>query len=271
MNASVGLLPLPRPLMTAEVLDAGYRLFRSGILHCLPYSGLAVLVIELPTLYSTFLAPQAGPSLLTGDIKLVSYLVVFLLSVPLLGLITLRLNSLAQGLRPRFRSELRAALSGWPMGIFATVFAFGFPLMLWIAYPILIVSMPGSALIFAAVPVLWPVSIFVVALPAFWCDRLTAVSALVQAVRVSARRSWRMFGVVLATVCMVMVFFVLSTVIVWMMSPLFGRADLFLIATVESMLYLVVGAFGVPFVLSVLIVAYQDLKLREGERRGVRT
>ena len=36
------------------------------------------------------------------------------------------------------------------------------------------------------------------------------------------------------------------------------------------MLSLVVGAFGVPFVLAVLIVAYQDLKLREQERRGVR-
>ena len=55
-----------------------------------------------------------------------------------------------------------------------------------------------------------------------------------------------------------------------MMSPLFGRADLFLIATVESLFYLVVGAFGVPFVLAVLIVAYQDLKLRELERQAVR-
>jgi hypothetical protein len=270
MNASVGLLPLPRPLMTAEVLDAGYRLFRSGILHCLPYSMLAVLVIELPTLYSTFLAPSTAPAPLAGDIKLVSHLLVFLLSVPLLGLITLRLDALAKGLRPRFRSEMRAALSGWLMGIPATVFAFGFPLLLWIAYPVLIVAMPGSALIFAAVPALWPVSIFVVALPAFWCDGRSPISAAVQAVRVSVRRSWRMFGVVLATMCMVMVFFVLSTVIVWMMSPLFGRADLFLIATVESMLYLVVGAFGVPFVLAVLIVAYQDLKLRDQERRGVR-
>jgi hypothetical protein len=268
MNASVGLLPLPRPLMTAEVLDAGYRLFRSGILHCLPYSMFAVLVIELPTLYSTFLAPSAGPGVLTGDIRLISHLVVFLLSVPLLGLITLRLDALAKGLRPRFRTELRAALSGWLMGIPATVFAFGFPLLLWIAYPILIVAMPGSALIFAAVPVLWPVSIFLVALPAYWCDGLTPISAAVRAVRISVRRSWRMFGVMLATVCMVAVFFVLSTVMVWMMSPLFGRADLFLIATVESMLYLVVGAFGVPFVLAVLIVAYQDLKLRDEERRG---
>jgi hypothetical protein len=67
------------------------------------------------------------------------------------------------------------------------------------------------------------------------------------------------------------VFYVLAAVIVGMMSPLFGRADLFLIATVGSMLSLVVGAFGVPFVLAVLIVAYQDLKLREQARRMVRS
>ena len=51
-----------RPLMTAEVLDAAYRLFRAGIFRCLPYSGLAVLVLELPTLYSTFLVSPDGES-----------------------------------------------------------------------------------------------------------------------------------------------------------------------------------------------------------------
>lgn len=271
MNASVGLLPLPRPLMTAEVLDAAFRLFHAGILRCLPYSGIAVLVIELPTLYSTFFAPRATPGILSGNLKLVGYLAVFLLSVPLLGLITLRLSALAQGARPRFRAELATALAGWPMGIVATVFAFGYPLLLWFLWPLAIVTLPGTALMFAAVPVVWPVTILVMVLPAFWCDQLTPFSAFVQSVRVSVRHSWRMFGALLAIACMVTAFFVLSTVIVWMTSPLFGRADLFLIATVESMLYLVVGAFGVPFVLAVMIVAYQDLKLRAQERRGAAT
>jgi hypothetical protein len=47
---------------------------------------------------------------------------------------------------------------------------------------------------------------------------------------------------------------------------MFGSADLFLLATVKSMLTLVIGAFGVPFVLSVLIVLHADLSLRERER-----
>ena len=130
MDASVGLLPLPRPLMTAEVLDAAFRLFRAGILRCLPYSGLVVLVLELPTLYSTFFAPARGVGAAIPNFTLISYGVVFLLSVPLLGVMTLRLNALAQGLRPRFRTELATALSRWPMGLFATAFAFGYPLLL---------------------------------------------------------------------------------------------------------------------------------------------
>jgi hypothetical protein len=262
LDAPVGLLPLPRPLMTGEVLDAAFRLFRAGILRCLPYSGLAVLVLELPTLYSTFVGPVRGSGL--------RYVIVFILITPLFGVIALRLNSLAQGIRPRIRRELAAAVKRWPGALLATLFAFGYPAVLLWMWPLLVVALPTEALIFAAVPVLWPVPLLVVALPAFWCDGLNPFSAIAQAVRLSARRSWRMVGAILATTCMVMVFYVLSAVIVGMMSPLFGRADLLLIATVASMLYLVVGAFGVPFVLAVLIVAYQDLKLREQARRGVR-
>ena len=141
MDASVGLLPLPRPLMTAEVLDAAFRLFRAGILRCLPYSGLVVLVLELPTLYSTFFAPARGVGAAIPYFTLISYGVVFLLSVPLLGVMTLRLNALAKGLRPRFRTELTAALSRWPMGLFATAFAFGYPLLLVWLRPALINSL----------------------------------------------------------------------------------------------------------------------------------
>ena len=67
---------------------------------------------------------------------------------------------------------------------------------------------------------------------------------------------------------MLMAFTLLPVTIAAILSPLFGRVDLFLVATIASMFYLVLGAFGVPFVLAVLIVAYQDLKLRDRERRG---
>jgi hypothetical protein len=154
--------------------------------------------------------------------------------------------------------------------VLATSFAFGYPVLLWWLWPAINATLPPEALVFAAVPVLWPALLLMLALPAFWCDGFGPFAAFAHAVRISWRRSWRLAGAVIATACMVTVFYVLSAVIVGLMSPLFGRADLFLIATVASMLYLVVGAFGVPFVLAVLIVAQQDFKLREQERRGMR-
>jgi hypothetical protein len=41
-----------------------------------------------------------------------------------------------------------------------------------------------------------------------------------------------------------------------------------LLATIRSMLSLVGGAFGLPFVVAMLIVAYEDLRLREAARHG---
>jgi hypothetical protein len=268
-----GLLPLPRPLMTGEVLDAAFRLFSAALLRCLPYSGLAVLVLELPTLYSTFQVPL-GPSIyldIAGvvftDQHLV-FLVAVLLVVVLIGVLTLRLHAVSRGLRPRFRAEIATALGRWPNAIIATIGALGFPLLLFGLGPMFANVFPMEALLVVAIPLLWPAALFAVALPAFWCDGLGPLAAVAQAVRVSRRGSWRMAGAILATTSIILVFYVLTIILIAMMSPLLGRADLFLIATVRSVLTLVIGALGVPFVLAVLAVAYEDLKLREQERRG---
>ena len=91
--------------MTAEVLDAAYPPVRAGIFRCLPYSGLAVLVLELPTLYSTFLVSAgdgASRSRIPTDRLSARY---FCSSVALLGVITLRLNAVAQGCVPVFAAN----------------------------------------------------------------------------------------------------------------------------------------------------------------------
>src|SRR5688572_3257840 len=116
------LLPPTRPLMTGEVLDAAYRLFRAALLRTLPYSGLAVLVLELPTLYEAVFGgrriyggfgAQLDAYLPITDSTLV-FLCALLLSVLLLGVITLRLHAVSRGERPRFRREVATALRRWP-------------------------------------------------------------------------------------------------------------------------------------------------------------
>src|SRR5689334_5508166 len=126
LRITTGLLPLPRPLMTGEVLDAAFRLFRAGLLRTLPYSGLAVLVLELPTLYLDYVS--RGKHELWFEV--LGYFIVLCLSAALLGVITLRLHAISRGLRPRFRGELVTVLRRWPSALIATIGAVGFPLLL---------------------------------------------------------------------------------------------------------------------------------------------
>ena len=271
METRVGLLPLPRPLMTGEVLDAAFRLFRAGLLRTLPYSGLVVLILELPTIHTIFASRASfGYAFVATDYLSLAYAVAFLLTVPVLGVIMLRLNAVAGGERPRFRREIRVALWRWPPGVLATMGAFAIPVALVVLGPVFTNGLSSEATMFLAIPLFWPTALFVVALPAFWCAGMGPVAAIAHSLRISWRRSWRMVGAILATLCMVSVFVLLVSIIVGLMSPLFGRADLFLSATVQSLLYLVVGAFGVPFLLAVLIVAHRDLEMRDRLRRGVR-
>ncbi len=266
LPAPVGLLPLPRPLMTGEVLDAAYRLFRAGLLRCMAYSGLAVLVLELPTLHSVFLGAGFGKYGTVGHY--VVFVISLLLGVALLGVVTLRLSAVSRGVRPRFRTELSTVLRRWPTAVVATVAALGCPLLLYTFASLFNPFFPNVLIFVLGLPLIWPTALLAVALPAFWCDRLGPFASIAQAVRISRRRSWRMVGAILATVCLVTVFYVLAAIIVGLISPLFGRADLVLFATIRSMVPLVVGAFGVPFVVAMLIVANEDLKLRDSERRG---
>lgn len=272
MDTPVGLLPLPRPLMTGEVLDAAFRLFRAGILRTLPYSGLVVLILELPTLYAMlFSRASLGVAFVVTHYHPVAYATAFLFAVPVLGVIMLRLDAVANGRRPRFRSEIRIALFRWIPGVVATVGAFAIPVALMVMGPAFTNGLSSEAVIFLSIPLFWPTALFVVTLPAFWCGGLGPFTAVAQSLRISVRRSWRMVGAILASLCMVGVFVLLVSIIVGLMTPIFGRADLFLSATVQSLLYLVVGAFGVPFVLAVLVVAHRDLELRDRERRVVRS
>jgi len=284
LEAPVTLLPLPRPLMTGEVLDAAYRLFRAGLLRTLPYSGLAVLVLELPALYgalfggSTFVAghfrggvlPDQVAQLASLSDSTVVFVCALLLSVLLFGVITLRLHAVSRGERPRFRREIVTALKRWPAALIATLAALGFPLLLFGIGSAINPFLATEIAIALALPTLWPMALFIVALPAFWCDGLGPLAAIARAARVSRRRTWRMVGAILATACVVTVFYVLSAIVTGVVGALFASADLFLVALVRSLLGLVVGAFGVPFVLAMLVVAYEDLKLRDAERHGKR-
>jgi hypothetical protein len=262
----VGLLPLPRPLMTGEVLDAANRLFRAGLWRCMPYSALVVLVLEFPILIDLFLGGDFAGFGTRG--RYVVFAVSVLLGVALLGVVALRLGEISRGLKPRFRIEVLTVLRRWPGATIATLGALLFPVLLYLVASQISPFLPSALIFVIGVLLIWPTALLAVALPAFWCGQLGPFAAIAEAVRISRRRSWRMAGAILASACLVMVFYALAALVVGVILPMFGRADLYLLSTIRSMMSLVVGIFGVPFIVAMLIVAYEDLKLRDLERRG---
>src|SRR5262245_36981291 len=155
--------------MISEVLYSAVRMFRACLVRCLPYSGLAVLLLLLPALYSTF---QGGGGLLvpfrisgsftgiygfTGftDVHLVA-LVVAVFAAALFGMITLRLLAIARGVRPSFRAEVSTALRRWPAAVIASLAALAFPAMLFTALSLFNFLYPNPVLPFVAVLLLLP-------------------------------------------------------------------------------------------------------------------
>jgi hypothetical protein len=265
LPAPVGLLPLPRPLMTGEVLDAAFRLFRAGLVRCLPYSGLAALVLQLPDLRATYF--PAGWLGSSSD-RYVLPACSMLIGVLLFGVLTLRLHAISRGERPRFRREVFNALKRWPAAVIASAGSLAFAAALVAVGTMFNPFTPNPLGLLGVLVLVWPAALFVVGLPAFWCDGLNPFSAVFRAVRISWRRLWRMVGVVLAVTCIVIVFYICAAIIVGLVSQLMRRADLVLLTAMRSMNSLVMGTLGVPFVLATLIVAYEDLKFRDLERRG---
>jgi hypothetical protein len=235
-----------------------------------PYSGLAVLAIEFPKFYSTFLTAAMSVDAVFNvpHLGAAVYGIFFAFLTFLLGVITLRLQAIARGERPTFRREVGTAFRRWPLALVATAGAIGLPVLLALVATLDVSSRFVVVLVFA-VPVMWLTSLLILALPAYWCDRLGPFTAIARAVTLARRRSWRMMGALLATGCMVATFYVLAAIIVGFLSQFIGYADLFVTAAVSSMLSLVIGALGVPFAVAVLIVAHEDLKRRDADRRGV--
>src|SRR5262249_37641990 len=153
------LLPLPRPLMTGEVLDAAFRLFRVGLLRCLPYSGLAALILELPELRATYF--PAG-WLRSGGHRFVVPALTQPSGVPLVGGLTPPPPPSSRGERPRFRREVFTALKRWPAAVIASVGSLAFAAALVAVGTMFNPMTPNPLGLLGLLVMVWPAALFVV-------------------------------------------------------------------------------------------------------------
>ena len=263
--------------MTSEVLDAAFRLFRAGLVAlsalfgpCGAGAGTAhaVLDVRRRTRGDRSSPPRlavASRSLGVTDNQVVM-LISLLLDAALLGMITLRLHSIVARANGRaFAPKSRTALRRWPAALIATFVALGFPLLLL-----------GLVDVQPDVPGRGAAGGRRAAVVADGAVRRGTAGVLVRSASGRSRRSPRQCAISLrrslahgrrdsrdrcawcwCSTCSSAVLLAhrcrrCSGARICSSSPPCDRCCT-----------LVVGAIGVPFVVAVLIVAYEDLKLRD--------
>lgn len=235
----------PRPATLSEVLDAGLLLFRRSFIGCLPWSLLAVLLGQLPSVY---LLSSRQPLALDAPKDVAWWALMGLSAIgTLFCWIVLMLRqravlSAATGDRPSLAGDLRHALRCLPAAL-ATL-AIGAVL---VAVGLVLLIVPGVYLLVA----FWPVLALVVFEGA---GPRAALDGALQLVR----GAWRALGITLLVVVMTLMgLFVVGGLVGFVVG-----ADVW----ARGLLTALLGAAFQPLFIAFGLAAYADLRQRQAQR-----
>lgn len=248
------LLP-PRAASTGEILDAGFLLFRRSLPACLPWSLLAVLLGQLPSVYLL----GSGQSLaLAAPKDALWWLLMALAACGTLGcwlVIMLRQRSTLQRLAATasagsVASDLRAALAALPAALGAVLLG-----LLAVALGLVLLVIPGIYLLVA----FWPV----LAVVAF--ESRGPRAALDQALQL-ARGAWRHLAMTLLIVLItVLGVFVVGSLIGLIVAQLGGADAAVRDPLLSGLVSALLGAAFQPLLIAFGLAAYADLQHRRAQ------
>lgn len=256
------LLP-PRPASLGEILDAGFLLFKRTLPGCVPFSLLAVLLGQLPSVYQlrtgqVLALSEAkdavwwGLMFLAGLGTLCSWLIIMLRQRA--ALVTFVGQDFPGGV-----SEAGVRLSGARADVFAALRVLPRALLLlllatgMIAIGTLLLVLPGIYLLVA----FWPALALQVFEGRSIRDSLDGALQLV-------RGEWRHVAMVLVVVAMsVLALFVIGSLCGLLLLQITGRADLANDPLVSGLVAGLLGALFQPLVIAFTLATYADLRHRK--------
>jgi hypothetical protein len=259
---SATLFPFDRPRSSAEVLDAGFRLFRASLLHCLPYALGAVIAGQAAAVYD-FATGQIATPWKQKDLAWLALTIGGgLVNVFLWGVILLRQRNLARAVADSGRAQLAVMVRLW-----------------WPATLVFVICiLPALAVILLVAAELWlwvaavvPVAIWLlIALWPAFPARLDACPSVVNAVATSLRLThghwWRTAAILFAGLIAIFVFYALGGLLGVILAQLAAGADFALTSALSYVLTAILGSLFTPFLTALSLALYEDLRVR---RQGV--
>jgi hypothetical protein len=280
------LYPPAGPESIGEVLDAGFRIFQSTLLRCLPYSVLAMIAGQLPNIYDLLLGHPLRQRGERDAIWWTWYLVSLAVTIVLWSAVVLRQDMLCRGLQSTTRREAQAALACLPQLAVLLVLAgaallLTAPLLgagaLYLAPGLLRSSWPSIAVSALALsqPQLW-VSIAVVlaalgcyltpglmmAWPSLLLLRRGPIQAATHGVRLVRGHWWRTTAVLTVLTIVVLVLDTLAGVAAALVFTLSGQGDVARAIAMAGATVIVASVVGMPLTCAFTLALFGELRVR---------
>lgn len=256
----LSLYPPSRPQSIGEVIDAGFRLFRATLGHCLPYGALLVIAGELENFYDLFsgrLPPATLQEALQHDrIWWAWYGVGLALMLLIWGALLLRQDAIGRRRPISMRAELGTSLRKFPQLIALTLIAWA-----GIALGLLLLVAPGVYLAVA----------LVFGTPALLIGGAGGpVRALAESARL-VRGEWRRTALLILLVILTTLaaYGVLAAILTAGSIAISGIADRTLVASFSEMAGVIAGSITAPFESAMILAIYADLVRRAELRRSM--
>jgi hypothetical protein len=241
------LLPA-RAAGIGDILDAGFLLFRRSLPTCLPWSLLAVLLGQLPSVY---LLGSGQALALSAPKDLLWWMLMGLAACGTLWCwLAIMLRQRATLLRSSLGADLRAALQLLPAALGALALG-----LVAVAIGLVLLVIPGIYLLVA----FWPVLAIVV------FEARGPRAALDQALQL-ARGAWRhLAGTLVIVVISVLGLYVVGSLCGLLFAQLAGGAAAARNPLVAGLVAGVLGAAFQPLLIALGLAAYADLRHRRDQ------
>ena len=287
---AITLYPPTRPRTLAELLDSSLKIFRATLPKCMPYGSLAILLLQLPTLYelSRGRMPPLIPSAaqMNDPVWITLYTVGYLLFCILWMATLLRQATVAAG-RAAGPADLLEALKQTP-AIVAIILLGNLLILLLLSSPIaltelfrsVVLSLPqamrlSQALIGPLRAVLFGVMLLAsiyalvalsLALPARMLTHKSVLQSLAYSVRLVRGNWWRTLALyaIAASIIITVLFFAEVMAALILPGATHQPAARALIAAVMLALLAMGGIFFTAIVLN----TFSDLELRQSGKPG---
>jgi len=257
------LYPPSRPQVIGEVLDSAVRIFKVTLLKVLPFSVLATVAGQLQNIYIILSGRNIRPFSNSDPGWWTVYLLGTVVGAALINAIIVRQAAIATGSESASMTALKEGLRNVPavvlMGIVMAVLV-GIWFVPLAVIPAAYRSWSGALL---AVPAFYLLVLFLCSWPARLVDRKGPIESLRYSAHLVRGNWWRTVMVYLVVLTMIIVLSVTAGLIVGVLTQLVAARDLAVSTAVSAVMVVASGAVFVPFVSSMSLALYGDLRSRK--------